>query len=151
MPSRNEVQANRIIDLLHAAHRKLHTRIMRTAKTSYTVPQMLLLHELFHHPGISLNELSQRLSLSNSTVSGIVNRLVGQKVVIRVIPEENRRKVSLFLADEVREMGDILMHEKTRCLQKRIPREDSGRVNTLIESLEYLNEILGGGDTENSE
>jgi DNA-binding MarR family transcriptional regulator len=52
--------------------------------------------------------LSERLGLSKSTVSGIVNRLVAQKIVVREIPEENRRTVKLSLEQKFIQVNDLI-------------------------------------------
>lgn len=91
--------AEEIIDIFRVLHKEFRAQIIKeTCAQDLTVPQIMLMHELYHYPGITLNELSKRLSLSKSTVSGIVDRLEKNGYVIREIPENNRRTVKISLS-----------------------------------------------------
>ncbi len=72
----------------------------KSRQYGFTGPQIGLIIGLYKNPYRTLNEISECLGLSKSTVSGIVDRLVGQGVVIREIPENNRRVVRLSLSPE---------------------------------------------------
>jgi len=88
----------KIFSLFRTAQKKLREQVAKESQQhGFTYPQMFLIFSLYKNPGINLNDLSERLELSKSTVSGIINRLVSQQIVIREIPEEDRRTVRLFL------------------------------------------------------
>ncbi|HWQ88580.1 MAG TPA: helix-turn-helix domain-containing protein, partial [Desulfitobacteriaceae bacterium] len=72
----------------------------KSRQYGFTGPQIGLIMGLFRNPYLTLNEASKWLGLSKSTVSGIVDRLVAQGVVLREIPESNRRIIRLSLAPE---------------------------------------------------
>lgn len=92
--------AEEIIDIFRYLFKEFRAQILKeTCSCGFTVPQMMLIHELFHKPGITLNELSKKLSLSKSTVSGIVERLEKQGYVTKEIPEENKRIVRISLSE----------------------------------------------------
>ena len=86
--------------------------------------------------------MSERLSLSKSTVSGIINRLVHQGVVIRTVPEDNRRIVILSLSQQVLEKSEILIQLKTGHLAKLLETTDNDSILKLIDSLEFLDNLL---------
>jgi len=65
-----------------------------------TVVQLMTLYKLASHPNISLGELAEKLRLTNSTVSGVIERLVKMEFVQRVVPCENRRAVSICLTEK---------------------------------------------------
>lgn len=73
------------------------------AESGLTVPQMSTLEELTREDGLSLKELSARMSLSHSTVSGIIDRLERRGSVERRRDSEDRRYSRIFLSEEVRE------------------------------------------------
>ena len=54
-----------------------------------TGPQGMLVGILSHHGAMKVSELSERLGLSNSTVSGIVDRLEKQGYVERTEPRRS--------------------------------------------------------------
>jgi DNA-binding MarR family transcriptional regulator len=139
--------SNKIIDTLKSIQKNLRELIIHKSKDfGFTVPQILLMHELYHHPHITLNELSRRISLSKSTVSGIINRLVQQGIVLRTIPAENRRTVQLSLSPEILKKGEIIIQIKTHHLCSLLKDEDAGKIIKLIDSLEYLDGLLKSRD-----
>lgn len=72
------------------------------AGSGLTVPQVNTLEELANEDGLSLKELSRRLALSHSTVSGIIDRLEKRELVRRVTDERDRRYSCIMLSPNVR-------------------------------------------------
>lgn len=72
------------------------------AGSGLTVPQVNTLEELANEDGLSLKELSRRLALSHSTVSGIIDRLEKRDLVQRVTDEQDRRYSRIMLSPNVR-------------------------------------------------
>lgn len=132
----------RILYLFRALQSDLKEYMLKMSKKNgFTGPQTYLIFALYKSPGMNLQELSEKLELSKSTVSGIVDRLVSQGVVTREIPENNRRIVKLSLSesylkefrpDQLREvyLQDILMPA---------PEED---LELVIKGLEKLHELI---------
>jgi DNA-binding MarR family transcriptional regulator len=52
---------------------------------------MIALRIVSHHPGLTLTELSRRMGLANSTVSGIVSRLERDGLLSRQPDRQDRR------------------------------------------------------------
>ncbi|MEH7418576.1 MarR family transcriptional regulator [Neobacillus drentensis] len=65
-----------------------------------TPVQLKALYKINYNPNISLGELAEKLKLTNSTVSGVIDRLVHGDLVERVIPPGDRRSVSIRLTEE---------------------------------------------------
>ncbi|MEK0313315.1 MarR family winged helix-turn-helix transcriptional regulator [Cohnella sp. 56] len=59
--------------------------------------QLLVMKSLIHKPEMSLSELADCLFVGPSTASGIVERMVKAKLVLRERPENDRRSISLRL------------------------------------------------------
>ncbi|MDW8800986.1 MarR family transcriptional regulator [Clostridium sp. A1-XYC3] len=114
--------AEEIIDIFRLLSKILKGHITKEADDlGFTVPQIMLMNILSEHPGISLNELSKRLSLSKSTVSGIVDRLEKNGNLIREIPEENRRTVKIFLSEncpDFKRVRDIKTQHLSKILEE---------------------------------
>jgi DNA-binding MarR family transcriptional regulator len=112
----NEVvqkQADEIMDIFKNIKKAISCKFERCAKQyGFTVPQMGVIFHLYNMPSITLNELSEHMELTKSTVSGIVDRLAKQGVVKREIPEDNRRIVKLYISEEFRKNTDICMLRK---------------------------------------
>lgn len=86
-----------------------------------TGPQLAVMDMLVKDEGINLKELSQRLALSHSTVSGIIDRLERRGMVRREPDPVDRRFIKIMLADQVKAY-----------LRKHYPRQ---RVTPLVEAL----------------
>lgn len=66
-------------------------------KFGLSVSQSAIAQDLGQHPGSSLQEVCDRLGWPKSTVSRLVDELVQRKMVVRQVPESNRRTVVLSL------------------------------------------------------
>lgn len=65
-----------------------------------TVPEMMIMFELYENKILSLNELSDKVGFPKSSVSRIVDGLVNKGYILRKIPTENRRMVELTISTE---------------------------------------------------
>ncbi|EZP76836.1 TrmB family transcriptional regulator [Parageobacillus genomosp. 1] len=73
------------------------------ARVGITEVQLMILYTLWKKENIRLNDLAEKLNLSNSNVSGTVDRLVNAGLVVREISKHDRRAVILSLTDKGRE------------------------------------------------
>ena len=87
---------------VRAAHRLLRRPFdPDIARSGLTVPQMNALEELAREDGLSLKDLSGRMGLSHSTVSGVVDRLERRGFVGRRQDPKDRRYGRIFLSEGV--------------------------------------------------
>jgi DNA-binding MarR family transcriptional regulator len=66
-----------------------------------TTPQLNVMMELVSEDGLSLKELSKRLNLSHSTVSGIIDRLEARELVVRRQDSSDGRFSRIFTSGRV--------------------------------------------------
>ncbi|MBN2853157.1 MAG: MarR family transcriptional regulator [Clostridia bacterium] len=102
-----------------------------------TGPQGMLIGTLFHKKQLKISELSKMMSLSNSTVSGIVDRLEKAGKVERIRSEKDRRVVEVRLSDSFR--------KNTKCRHDIIENHFSMAIKDA--SKEQLDAILYGLET----
>jgi len=96
-------EAEAIVDHLRAIRLILKRPIAEAiAESGLTAPQVGLLTELVAGGGLSLKELSARLGLAHSTVSGIVDRLERRGLVRREPDTRDRRLTTIVASEEVR-------------------------------------------------
>jgi DNA-binding MarR family transcriptional regulator len=101
--------AEKITDLFKVVGKTFRELLFEKARQrGFTIPQLWVIFQLHKKPYQNLLELSKMIGLSKSTVSGIVNRLVAQGIVIREIPEDNRRTVKLSLSPQFVQIHDLL-------------------------------------------
>lgn len=142
--------SDKIISTFKSIHKIFSCKFQEFAKQyGFTPPQLTVIFHLYKTPGITLNELSSHLMLTKSTVSGIVNRLVSQGVVIREIPENNRRIVKLSISEDFRKNNNIVSmkeHFITHCISNAIKDMDPINVEELIHALETFILLLNKED-----
>jgi DNA-binding MarR family transcriptional regulator len=83
------------------------------ARGGLTGPQRMVMQVLVQSEGLSLKQLSTRVNLAHSTVSGIVDRLQARGMVIRRKDEADGRATVIAPSEEVRDFLQNRMPELT--------------------------------------
>jgi len=81
----------------------------RLAPYGLTPPQFFVFNALWAEDGINFTELADRVSLDNSTLTGIVDRMEASGYVQRRQDKENRRSVGVFLTPKAKEVGPTIL------------------------------------------
>lgn len=68
--------------------------------TGLTAPQILLLQAIRDKGQVTIGELANQVSLSQATVTTILDRLEKRKLVYRERSEQDKRKVHAYLTDD---------------------------------------------------
>ncbi len=69
--------------------------------TGFTIPQMRVIEVVVSHPGASIKDISENLQMTQSTVSGIVERLISKNVLMKKSNSEDKRFVQIYATDTV--------------------------------------------------
>lgn len=77
----------------------LHSKYLAKT-TGLTAPQLLLLQAIKAHDKVTIGELANIVSLSQATVTTILDRLESRNYVYRKRSEQDKRKVHAHLTDE---------------------------------------------------
>lgn len=77
----------------------LHSKFLAKT-TGLTAPQLLLLQAIKAHDKVTIGELANIVSLSQATVTTILDRLESRNFVYRKRSEQDKRKVHAHLTDE---------------------------------------------------
>ncbi len=112
------------------------------AAVGITPRQQLALQELVVENGLSLKKLSERMGLSHSTVSGIVDRLEAKKMVCRR-PDENDRRINrIYLSERVKGFIKRARPQMYMSLADSISASSAGERARIIDGLDCLLVIL---------
>ncbi len=116
---------NYIDDVLMALRRviratDLHSKYLAKT-TGLTAPQILLLQMINKKGDVTIGELANDVSLSQATVTTIVDRLETRKLVYRKRSEEDKRKVYVHLTDS----GNEILKQAPPLLQEQFIRQFS--------------------------
>ena len=80
------------------------SKVFEDMHQGMTAPQGMVLGILSKEKTMKITELSSKLSLSNSTVSGIIDRLEKQGMVERKRSEEDRRVVHVSISPDFKDL-----------------------------------------------
>jgi DNA-binding MarR family transcriptional regulator len=143
--------AARIEAHLAAIRRVLREAILhetRRYRVPLTPPQVLALQVLVDHlreagQGLSLSELSRRMGLAHSTVSGIVTRLERRGLLRRTTRPDDRRYVTIELTQPVKEwVGQELPAVRLRPLTAAIAEATEQERTAILDGLAILERLL---------
>lgn len=107
----------------------LHSRKLGK-ETGLTTPQLVVMLAIVESDEPTVSEISKRVSLSQATVTNILNRLEGQELVRRQRSEQDKRRVNL----EVTAKGRKLLAGAPQPLQEGF----IARFNQLQDWEQYL-------------
>ena len=139
---------------------RLWIRILRTARAieaevrerlrvefNVTLPQFDVMAALERKPqGMTMTELSRFLMVSNGNVTGIIDRLVADKLVMRRAPVDDRRAIIVRLtARGLKEFTAMAKAHQT-WVDGLLSEFDAAETDTLIRHLDGLSgRIRNGG------
>src|SRR5262249_717452 len=114
------------------------------ARGRITGPQRSVMQVVFQSDGISLKELCQRVSLSHSTASGIVDRLVARGMLERRVNSTDRRFTRIVVTRIVRDfaakkMPSLIVEPLGRALEAAQPADRK----SILQGLGALGRVIG--------
>ncbi|MCX8128822.1 MAG: MarR family transcriptional regulator [Clostridia bacterium] len=121
----------------------MHQKMDRVFESmGITAPQGMILSILIKKGKMKISELSEQIFLSNSTVSGIIDRLENQGIVERERSMDDKRVVYVKLspkADEMHKDFHQIVEAKWEKLIKKGTQED---LEKILEGLNTLKRLL---------
>ncbi len=113
------------------------------ARDGLTGPQRMVMQVLVQSEGLSLKELSARLSLAHSTVSGIVDRLQARGMVVRRRDEADGRATVIAPSAAVRDFLSNRMPELAISpLTKALRGASSSEQATVLRGVRKLRALI---------
>ncbi|MDN4524684.1 MarR family winged helix-turn-helix transcriptional regulator [Fictibacillus fluitans] len=101
---------NELLDSFIKIQKALYSLMKEDAdRAGLTVVQLKALYKIHRSPNTGLRELAASLKLTNSTMSGVVDRLVSSGLLEREISAADRRAITLKLTED----GEQKLREAT--------------------------------------
>ncbi|RKD25129.1 hypothetical protein BEP19_04745 [Ammoniphilus oxalaticus] len=137
---------NEITELLLKTNKFIFSLMSRELmKNGITVPQAVVIGELNLGPK-TIGQLSKALDLSNSTVSGVIDRLERNKIVVRKRDENDRRVVRVSLSQDYNQLGEqypVLKEDYFTIFFNGLREElTESQLSEMYSSLQLLQEYL---------
>jgi len=133
----------KILDLLQEA-RKNFERLLRRAFEQYqlTIPQIAVIILLNEHKEMSITDISQKMGLSKSTVSGIIDRMERIGIITRKRSEHDRRIVTAILTEQFQRHGLELEQNFDRLICEVFNTVSEQTLLEIVKGLELFNRIV---------
>jgi MarR family transcriptional regulator, organic hydroperoxide resistance regulator len=110
--------------------------------TGMSAPQGMVVGLLSRKKKMKITELSNELCLSNSTVSGIIDRLEKQGMVERERSEKDKRVVYVSISPDFK-VGHEVFHKKLeKNIENILSQGNPEELHTIFEGLDALKKLL---------
>ncbi len=144
MKDKLETQVQAITDHLNVIRSLLRrSGLADMAGSSLTPQQIIVLKELSLQDGLTLKQLSARMALAHSTVSGIVDRLEQKNLVHRRPDPQDRRYSRIYRSEIVAEY--LRYHapsQRTNLLVGALQRAQPSERKLILKGLAALQRLL---------
>jgi MarR family transcriptional regulator, organic hydroperoxide resistance regulator len=139
-------ELNKSIQVIRTLRQLLGT-LKQTIKHQYrnvnlTGPQGMLIGMLAHYGKMKISDLSEKLDLSNSTVSGILDRLEKTGMIERTRSEEDRRVVYVDVTPEFKKVSEQQFKEIEQKFVEKVSRANPEELDKILEGLNTLKKML---------
>lgn len=107
-----------------------------------TLPQGFVLGTLVKFGEMKISELSNKVNLSNSTITGIIDRLENQQMVVRSRSTEDRRIVYVKVTPKVDDLYKGIFKKAEETFEDLLSAGTSEELDKMIEGLNTLKKVL---------
>ncbi|MFZ7101099.1 MAG: MarR family winged helix-turn-helix transcriptional regulator [Peptococcaceae bacterium] len=111
-------------------------------QTGLTAPQIMVIAVLCKDKNLKISDISEKLSLSNSTISGIIDRLENKNFVARSRNNSDRRVVQVSLTEKARKVMHNTNETIERNLAEKMNKADKAQIDAIISGLETLKKLM---------
>jgi DNA-binding MarR family transcriptional regulator len=125
-----------VMHLVKHSMKKLH------GDSGISAPQGMVIGLLSKNKKMKITELSNHLALSNSTVSGIVDRLEAQEMVVRERSKEDKRVVYVSISPNFEDMHKAFHKQIEKNIQNIMSQGSPEELNKIFEGLDVLKKLL---------
>lgn len=126
-------------EVLNLIHKSINEQFK---ELNITGPQGMVIGILIRHGKMKISDLSSELGLSNSTVSGIIDRLEKQGIVERTRSEDDRRVVYVKVADEFKAKGMKRFCAIEERINHIMSKASSQQIEVILKGINELKKLL---------
>ncbi len=138
---------SKIIDLIRNLNKSMRHRFHDFMQDSgLTFPQLSVISTLTKNGELKVSVLSDKMGLSDSTVSGILDRLEQKNIIRRERNQDDRRVVKIALTEGSRKFCKDFHERKEEHFSNLLKRLSEQEIKDIIKGLETLNSVLSNGE-----
>jgi DNA-binding MarR family transcriptional regulator len=144
-PSLSKQRLRLWVRILRAA-RAIEAEVRERLRIQFevTLPQFDVMAALERKPD-GMTELSRFLMVSNGNVTGIIDRLVTDKIVVRQAPADDRRAIIVRLTPRGLKQFTAMAKAHETWVDGLLSEFDAGEADTLIRHLDGLSSRIRNG------
>ena len=135
--------------LLRSA-RAIETQVREKLRTEFalTLPQFDVMAALIRtENGMTMTELSRHLMVSNGNVTGIIDRLVTEKMVLRTAPANDRRSFIVRLTPKGASLFETAAKAHEGWVDDLLADIDADEAERIVADLDGLARLTRKGET----
>ena len=125
--------------LIKEINSKINYKVTEELKNiGLTVPQITAIKFIAHKKQVTVSELSEEMSITKATVSGILNRLENMNIIKRIRSKEDKRIVYIVFSDEGLSLAKDIKHIMNNCFENifsNVSKEDLISIDNNLSSL----------------
>lgn len=149
----NRSQDQQITDNILIELRKITQAIDMNSKrlvklVGLTGPQMVILQEISRLGTVSVGEVAKNVSLSQGTVTGILERMEKRELVVRKKSQDDKRRVMVCITDS----GNALLAKAPSVIQEsfipKINELQEWEKNMILSALQRLVIVMNAADNK---
>jgi len=134
---------SKIIDLTRNFNKSMRHKFYHSMHDSgFTLPQLSVISILEKYGEQKVSELSLKMGLSDSTVSGILDRLEQKDIIKRERNKDDRRVVKISLTGKSKEFCKDFRRKKEKYFTQLLKNLSEQEIKDIIKGLEILNHAL---------
>ena len=119
-----------------------HNMKKMISETGMSAPQGMVIGLLGKYKKMKITELSNHLCLSNSTISGIIDRLEAQEMVVRERSKEDKRVVYVTISPKYKDMHKTFHKKIEDNIKNTISRGSEEELKKIFDGLDTLKKLL---------
>lgn len=129
---------SRILDAFDGISKVFAAMESFSCDASVSKPELLALEAISKEEGLMMSELGNRLDISFSTATGIIDRLIEKKLVKRERNGGDRRIVRVMLTDKGKKTNKEYQEQKKELFGRMLGALDPREQGELIKILEKI-------------
>ena len=134
---------SKIINLTRNFNKSMRHKFHHYVQDSgFTLPQLSVISMLDKHGEQKVSELSLKMGLSDSTVSGILDRLEQKDIINRERTKDDRRVVKISLTGKSKEFCNNFHRKKEEYFTQLLKKLSEQEIEDIIKGLEILNRVI---------
>jgi DNA-binding MarR family transcriptional regulator len=129
--------------------RAIEARLRERLRTKFTItlPQFDVMAALARNEsGMTMTELSRHLMVSNGNVTGIIDRLVAEKLVLRQAPANDRRSYIVRLTPKGASQFSAIAKAHEGWIDELLMEIDAAEAESIIQQLDGLVRRVRNGE-----